>query len=174
MTLRFRIISRKVRKILERDSLSIIALMNKIASPRKIARRILPEVSKELGFEPCLSTVSKVVERYVKEAEEKGKFSGYDAERIKEVLSKTHVMVRSDVSALGVRMTKRIGKKLTRILEYVYSRKEKPFVNITFGHSYITLIIDQCNLKKAIQIIVKKNLVYSKKNQAASTSHQPP
>ena len=106
MTFQSRIVSKVVRSSLEKDTLSVIAVINKIASPRKIARRLLPEIEKELGFKPKLESVSKVVERYLKDIEETGKFANFDVQSLKKVFSKTQVTIRSDVALISLRITR--------------------------------------------------------------------
>ena len=166
MTFRSNLISKSVRKVLEKDTMSIIAIMNKIANPRKISRRIMKDVAKDLGFEPNLGSVSRVVERYVKQVEKSGKLAGYDIKKIRSVFGKTRVILRSDIAVLEIRMSSGIEKKLVKIIEHVYSRKEKPFLGITYGHSYITILIDQDNMEK-IKKIIGSGIVSSSKNQAA-------
>lgn len=174
MSLQYRIVSKKTRSVLEKDVISVVAIMNNIASSRKIARRILPEIKKELGFEPKLETVAKVIERYVKIVEKSGKLSGYDIDEIRRIFSKSRIMIQSDIGLVGLRITKNIGNKLVKVMQYVYSRKEKPFINISFGHTYITVVIDQHNIEKVIKIVGRKNMVYIKKNQAALSVISPP
>jgi len=167
MTLASRLLARKTRLALERDPMAVVAIMNGIASPRKIARRIIADVKAELGFEPKLASVAKVVERYVQAVESSGRLAGYDVEALKAVFARTHVVLQSDIAVLGVRIVDGIEKKLAKLMQYVYSRKEKPFLNITYGHSFVTVILDQCNFERAVKIIGRKNVVYHRKNQAA-------
>lgn len=167
MTLASRVLARNTRLVLERDPMAIVAIINGIASPRKIARRITADIQAELGFEPKLESVAKVIERYVHEVESTGRLAGYDIEALKSVFAKTHVILQSDIAVLGVKIVKNMDKKLGMLMRYIYSRKEKPFLNITYGHSFVTIILDQCNLEKAIKIIGRKNVVYHRKNQAA-------
>lgn len=131
MTLESRILTRKVRTVLEKDAMSVIAIMNKISSPRKIARRIISDVKKELGYEPKLASVAKIVERFVDEVEKSGKLHGYDMEDIKNVVSKMHLILHSDIAVIGMRMVRDVDNKLNRIIQIVYSGKEIPFLNIT-------------------------------------------
>jgi hypothetical protein len=166
MTLASRILAKKTRLVLEKDALSVVAIMNGIASPRKIARRILQNIGGELGFEPKLESVAKIVERYVNEVEKSGKLSGYDVEAINRIIAKTHVILQSDIAIIVMRISRNVGKILMRIIQLVYSGEERPFINVTFSHSYVTIIIDQCNMEKAVKV-VGKNLVYKKRNQAA-------
>jgi len=174
MDLRAKIIATHVRNVLEKDVMCIIAIMNRIANPRKIARRILPDVSKELGFEPNLGSVSRVVERYVNEIEKTGKLSGYDINKIRDVFGKTRVSVRSDIAVLEVRMIKAFDEKLTKMIKYVYSKEEKPFINVIYGQSFITIFVDQHNLESIRKIIGNKNIVSCLRDKAALSIINPP
>jgi len=165
MTLQSRIISKKTKDLLEKDPLCVISIINGIANPRKIARRLLPQLSKELNFEPKLGSVARSVERYAKEVNSSGKLSGYDIEALKKILAETQVTLRSDIAVIGVRITKDIEKRLVRTIKATYS-KEKTFFNVTFGQTYVTIIIDQKNFDK-IKKIFGKDVVYSRKDQAA-------
>jgi aspartokinase len=167
MNLESKLISGAVRRVLEKDVMCIVAIMNNIANPRKIARRILPDVKSELGFEPKLGSVSRVVERYVEEIGGTGKLAGYDIAKIREAFSKTKVSVRSDIAVLEIRMTKNFGEKLTKLVEYVYSKEEKPLINVIYGHSFITVFVDQDDLEKAKKIIGATNIVSCMKDKAA-------
>jgi hypothetical protein len=167
MTLASTILAKKTRLVLERDPMSIVAIMNGIASPRKIARRIIADIKAELEFEPKLESVAKIVERYVETVESSGRLAGYDVEALKAVFAKTHVILRSDIAVLGVRITKDTDQKLARLMQYIHTRKEKPFLNITYGHTYVTLILDQRIFDRAIRTIGKRNIVYHRRNQAA-------
>jgi hypothetical protein len=166
MTLASMLLSKKTRYVLERDPMSVIAIVNGIASPRKIARKIMKEIKGELGFEPKLSSVAKIVERYVSSVESSGKLAGYDVVAMKSIFAKTRVVLQSDIAVANVRIVGDTERKIARIIRYVYSKKEKPFINIIYGHTFMTIIVDQSNLKKVMQIFGKANVVYHKKNQA--------
>lgn len=166
MSLKSTLISKSVKRGLERDLPSILAIINNIASPRKIARKILDDVTKDLGFKPKLGTVAKVIERYIDDVKKSGEFSGFNLKDVKRIISKTHLLVQSDIAVISIKIGVDIGKKLVKIVDYVNSRDEKPLINISLGHSYVTVIVDQCNLNGIIKIVGKKNIVYYQKNQA--------
>ena len=174
MSLQSRIVSRIVKVELEKDTLVVLAMINRISNSRKVARRLLPSIAKELGYEPKLGSVAKVVERYVNEVEESGKLAGLDVDGLKKMLAKTQVTLRSDVAIASVRVTRGIGKKLVKIMDYVYSKTEVPFLSITYGKSYITLLFDQQHCDKILKIVGKKNIVYAKKNHATLSITNPP
>jgi hypothetical protein len=173
MTLQSRIISRVVKSVLEKDMMSVIAIINRISSPRKIARRLFPEIREELGYEPKLGSVAKIVERYVNSVEKSGKLAGYDVKSLKELIAKTRVSLESDVAVIGIRITRNIERRLVKVMEYIYSRKEKPFFNITYGHSYIAIVTNQDYLENILRIIGRKNVIYRRKDQAALTISTP-
>ena len=167
MTLASALLAKKTRIVLERDPMVVIAMINGIASPRKIARRIISDIKSELEFEPKLESVAKIVERYVQNVESTGRLAGYDVKALKSVFAQTHVSLRSDIAVLGVKITKDIDKKLAKIMQCIYSRKEEPFLNVTYGHNFVTVILDQRNMDRAMKIIGKPGIVYHRKNQAA-------
>ena len=163
MTLQSKIISRVVRSSLESDMLSILAIINKISSPRKIARRLLPEIKKRLGHEPKLDSVSKAVERYVNSVQESGNIGRMNIDDLRDALSKTQVSVRSDVAIISVRLSKGIEKKLIKLIEYIYSRGTDPFITITYGKSHVTILFDQLFFERVEKIVGKKILYILKK-----------
>lgn len=174
MTLQSRIISRVVKVVLEKDTLVVLAIINKITSPRKVARRLMPDIAEELGYEPNIGSVAKVVERYVKTVEKSGKLAGIDAGGLKRMLAKTQVTLRSDVAIVSVRITPGVGKRLVKVLDYVHSKADEPFLSVSYGKSYVTLLFDQSNHDKIMKIVGKKNVVHSKKNHAALSIINPP
>ena len=52
MSFKSTLISKSVERVLERDLPSILSIMNNIVSPRKIAKKIINDVNRELGFKP--------------------------------------------------------------------------------------------------------------------------
>ncbi|MEM5766483.1 MAG: hypothetical protein QW423_02520 [Candidatus Aenigmatarchaeota archaeon] len=173
MTLQSRIVARTVKMILEKDVASIIAIINKISSPRKVARRLLPEIKKELGYEPSLGSIAKVIERYIHYVEKSGKLAGYDVNVLRKMIASTRVSLESDVAVFGIKIVKNIENRLLKIMQYIYSRKEKQFFHITYGHTFITLITAQENLEKILKIIGRENIIYHRKNQAALNIFTP-
>jgi hypothetical protein len=162
-----------VENVLETDYPSMFSIINNIASPRKVAKKILPAINAELGFNTKVDTVAKVIERYIEKIND-GKRFGSDIYAAKSMVAKTQIMVRSDVGIASTRFTNSIGQKLIKVVEYIYSKSEKPFINISFGHSYVTIIVDETNLEKVCKIIGKRHIVYSHKNQAAISLVTPP
>jgi hypothetical protein len=166
MSLKSKLISKSVKRVLERDLPSILSIMNNIASPRKIAKKIINDVNRELSFKPKIGTVAKVIERYVNDVKRTGNFSGFNLDDVKKVISKTHLLVQSDIAVICIKLSSDTGEKLVKIVDYVNSREEKPLINISLGHSYATIIVDQCNLNGIIKIVGRKNIAYYQKDQA--------
>jgi len=120
------------RKILRTNPTYLEAIGNSIANYRSIARQIAPKIENELKIKPSIEAIVNIIRRTdIKKT---------DITKIKEIVSKSKIELKSDVVILQLKENE---KELLKIFNY----KDK-FIYVIGSPEYLTVILDEELMKE--------------------------
>jgi len=157
-----------VRDVLKKDFICFLAIAYGLASPRKVARRILPEIKEKVEFEVRLDSVAKAVERCVNDFKREGKFFQMDLAEVMRLFTELRLKLQSNVGVLGIKVMDR--KKFIRVLN---SLKPDSLLAVTFGEGHATVVVDESEIEKLVKVMGKQKVVYCLRKHAALSIIMP-
>ncbi len=157
-----RSIAKIVRDIIDEDLTIQDALQRGYANVSAISRAIKPRVEESLGKrvrpETIITSLKRVRPSYTEQSE-----------GITNVIAKSTINVRTDVSKLSLEK----NKKNVDIVAKMMSSKQEGFLQVSEGLSSITIIYDQMMRKEMLKTFDKGQILEDTPNLAAITVHSP-
>lgn len=120
------------RKILRTNPSYLDAIANSIANYRSIARQIIPKIENELKVKPSIEAIVNIIRRT--------DFNKMDLDKIKEIISKSKIELKSDVVILQL-------KENEQDISKIFNSKKK-FIYAIGSPEYLTVILDEDLMKE--------------------------